>query len=67
MSIADKNNKVLLNSSMKVTCFGLKDHQAIKYMELFRNLQDITNFYKVFYSNRLALKICNTFIYTVVC
>jgi hypothetical protein len=34
---------------MKAKCFGVKDHQAIKYMELLRNLQDLTNFYKVFF------------------
>ena len=54
---------------MKATCFGLREHrQAIKYVELFRNLQDLTNFYKVL-SNRLALNCIYLilFIYTVVC
>ena len=61
-------NKLLLNSSMKATCFGLKNHhQAIKYMELFRNLQDLTSFYKAL-SNRLALNCIYLilFVYTVV-
>jgi len=64
-----QNNKLLLNLSMKATCFGLREHrQAIKYVELFRNLQDLTNFYKVL-SNRLALNCIYLilFIYTVVC
>jgi uncharacterized membrane protein len=40
---------------MKAACFGLKvHHQAIKCMELFRNLQELINLYKVL-SNRLAL------------
>ena len=58
---------------MKATCFGLKDHhQAIKYkyvfMDLFRNLQDLTDFYRVF-SNRLALNCIYLiiFIYTIAC
>ena len=33
MCIAVKQNKLLLNSSVKATCFGIRNHlQAIKYM-----------------------------------
>lgn len=54
---------------MKTMCFGLREHrQAIKYVELFRNLQDLTNFYNVL-SNRLAFSCIYLifFIYTDVC